>query len=797
MSTTPLVKITIDGVEMDVPQGSMIIEAADSAQITIPRFCYHKKLSIAANCRMCLVDVANSRKPLPACATPVADGMVVNTKSPKAIAYQKAVMEFLLINHPLDCPICDQGGECELQDLSLGYGKDVSRYNQGKRTIEDKDIGPLVATDFTRCIQCTRCVRFGTEIAGLRELGMIHRGEHEEIATFVEGAMQSELSGNVIDLCPVGALTNKPFRYQARAWEMSQYPLVSPHDCLGSNLYVHVRRNEVMRAVPREQESLNENWLSDRDRYSVHSLNTPLRAQKPLVKQKGQWQELEWVDALEQVVKKLRKIREKHGASQISALASPSSTVEELYLFQKLVRGLGSHNVDFRTHVNDFSDQAHLKKVPKMEMALADLADASVILVVGSDTRQEVPLFHYRLRQAALSGAKVIYLNPFAAEHHIATAENHVLNFNEMTDVLAYLAQEVVKLKPLNAPFQEDVLRLEPKVTAEKWQTVVAALNKAEKVVLVGGQILMGHPHVNEIIGLMTVLKSALQAEVIALTPGANTMGAVLAGCIPYRGAAGNDLGEEGLSAKAMLDPQSAQKAYLLFNVEPGIDSLYPEKANAALKEAELVVSFSPFVTDYLKETADVIFPLAAYTETAGSFVNLQGQWQTWQGAVKPKGEARPGWKILRVLGNLLELPGFDYDTHQDVLKELEAHLAYLKDAPLALSVPRQLSKVKGLQRVGVLPMYASDNLARQSPPLQNTPLMQGIGIVGLNVSDAKKLELQTGDLVQIKQGEQTIVLPWKVMEVAKNCVFLPRGIEATYGFGEAFGAIELARVEA
>ena len=795
MSTTPLVKITIDGVEMDVPQGSMIIEAADNAQITIPRFCYHKKLSVAANCRMCLVDVVNSRKPVPACATPVADGMVVNTKSPKAISYQKAVMEFLLINHPLDCPVCDQGGECELQDMTMGYGKDISRYNQGKRAIEDKDIGPLVATDFTRCIQCTRCVRFGTEIAGVRELGMIHRGEHAEIATFVEGAVNSEISGNIIDLCPVGALTNKPFRYQARAWEMQQYPMISPHDCLGSNLYVHVRRNEVMRAVPRENENLNENWLSDRDRYSVHALNTQARSQKPLMKHQGQWQEVEWADALEAVVKKLQQIRKKHGADKISALASPSSTVEELYLFQKWVRGFGSHNIDFRYHVNDFSYQNDLKSVPKMNMELADLYNVDVILIVGSDTRQEVPLFHHRVRQAALNGAKVIYLNPFALQHHIPTAVAHLVNFTEMTEVLAHLTQEVLKVKPLTAPFQDDVMRLEHKVSAAEWQDVVSALTSANKVVMVSGQVLMGHPHVSEVIGLMGVLKNALNADFIALTPGANAAGAVLAGCVPYAGAAGHDLGQEGLTAKAMLHPDAEQKAYLLFNVEPGIDSLYPEQANIALDKADYVVSFSPFVTDYLKDKADVILPLAAYTETAGSFVNLLGQWQAWQGAAKPKGEARPGWKILRVLGNMMELPGFDYDTNLDVIKELEAHLVHQKENPVSLRVPKQISKAKGLTRLGILPMYVSDVLARQSVPLQETPTMKVLNYVGLHAKDAKKLEVQEGDKIQVKQGEMTLILPVKIIDIANNCVFLPRGIEATQGFGEAFGVIEIERI--
>jgi NADH-quinone oxidoreductase subunit G len=794
MSTTPLVKITIDGVEMDVPQGSMIIEAADNAKITIPRFCYHKKLSVAANCRMCLVDVVNSRKPVPACATPVADGMVVNTKSPKAISYQKAVMEFLLINHPLDCPVCDQGGECELQDMTMGYGKDVSRYNQGKRAIEDKDIGPLISTDLTRCIQCTRCVRFGTEIAGVRELGMIHRGEHAEIATFLEGAVSSELSGNVIDLCPVGALTNKPFRYQARAWELQQYPMIAPHDCLGSNLYVHVRRNEVMRAVPRENEALNESWLSDRDRYSVHALSAASRARKPLIKKQGVWQEVEWADALEAVVKKLKQIYKKHGADKISALASPSNTVEELYLLQKLVRGMGSHNIDFRYHIADFSSQHGVKTVPAMSAQLADLSEVDLILVVGSDTREEVPLFHHRLRQAALNGAKVVYLNPFAVAHHMATAVSHVLNYSDMTDVLLHIAQKVLQKKPLTAPFQDDVMRLESKANETEWQDLVTDLLGAEKVVMVTGQVLMGHPHVSEVMGLMTVLKSVLHAEWITLTPGANAAGAVLAGCVPHAGAAGHALGQEGLNAKAILHPGSEQKAYILLNVEPGLESAYPAAANAALDQADYVVALTPFVTDYLKDKADVILPIAAHTETAGTFVNLQGLWQSWVGVVKPQGEARPAWKVLRVLGNMFELPGFDYDSHLDVLKELEAHLVHKKDQPFSLQVPKQISKIKGLHRIGVMPMYASDMLVRQSEPLQATATMQSLSYVGLSVTDAKKIGLEEGELAAVKQGAKQLVLPVKIMDLAKNSVFLPRGMMLTQGFGEAFGAIEVER---
>lgn len=786
-----MVKLTIDGQALEVPQGSMIIEAADNANITIPRFCYHKKLSVAANCRMCLVDVENSRKPTPACATPVADGMVIFTKSPKAIAYQKAVMEFLLINHPLDCPICDQGGECELQDLSMGYGKDISRYNQGKRVIEDKDIGPLIQTDLTRCIQCTRCVRFGTEIAGLREMGMIGRGEHSEIATFMQSAVSSELSGNVIDLCPVGALTNKPFRYQARAWELQQHPMVSPHDCLGSNLYVHVRRGEVMRAVPRENENLNEVWLSDRDRYSVHALNIPERATSPMIKKKGKWQAVEWLDALEHIAKEVDLIRRVDGADKIASLASPSSTVEEFYLLQKLIRGLGSHNLDFRYHVNDFSYQKDIATTPTAGISLSDLNEAEVILVIGADTRNEVPLIHHRLRQAALNGAKLVFLNPFFFESNITNTSEYCLNFNEMTEVLVHLLKTVVQSKPLSPNFQEEILSLQTQLDTTEWKALADLLIQSRNTVIVTGQLLMAHPHVTEAIGLISGLQAALNAKTINLTPGANASGAFLAGFLPHRGAAAKNLGEEGLNAKAILDPTNGIKAYFLLNVEPAIDSVYGTRANQALEQADLVVAMTPIVTPELKKNANVILPIAALTETAGSYVNVLGEWQSWQGATPPKGEARPAWKVLRVLGNLMSLPGFDYASHEDVLKELRAHLVHMKESPTSLRIPRSLSKTKGTMRLGPLPLYRSDLLVRASTPLQNTPLMQSLGYVGIDANQAKKWNLKEGDALTLTQDGIHLTLPIKIMKVAKDTVFLPRGIDLTLPLGEAYGAIE------
>lgn len=794
MSTTPMVKITIDGTELEVPQGSMIIEAADNAKLTIPRFCYHKKLSVAANCRMCLVEASNSKKPVPACATPVADGVIIQTKSPKALAAQKAVMEFLLINHPLDCPICDQGGECELQDMSMGYGKDISRYNQGKRSVEDKDIGPLIETDLTRCIQCTRCVRFGTEIAGMREMGMINRGEHSEIATFMEKAVDSELSGNVIDLCPVGALTNKPFRYKARAWELVEHAIVAPHDCLGSNMFVHVRRGEVMRAVPRENEKINETWLSDRDRYGVHSLNNTNRATTPMLKKKGKWLEVSWEEALEFVVDRLNVVKKLHGADKIASFSWASSTVEEFYLLQKLMRGIGTHNMDYRGHMQDFAYQNYVGNFPNIDISLADLQESDLILVLMGDLRKEVPILNHRILNAVLNGARVEVFTPNKLTLNY-DGKQHLCNFSELNDILVHLLQEVVQEKPLTASFMDEISRLETKQDKKAWADLIKALLSAERPVILGGQLLLSNAEASKTMGLINALKEALNAKGGYVTLGANSAGAWLAGYLPHRGAASKDLGVEGLTANKIFDIESKIKAYILVNSEPGIDSLFGQKADEALKGAEFSLALTSFVTYYLKEHVDVILPISAFTETAGSFVNIQGEWQSWTGVATPKGEARPLWKVLRVLGNLFELPGFDYGTHEDVLKELRAHLVHMKPAKFAIKLPQSFAKEgKALERIGYLPLYSTDLFTRESLPLQMASETQNAYYVGISATQAKELGIENGEFVEIAQGTKSTKMPAKIMELAKNCVILPRGIKATEGFGEAFTEISLRR---
>ncbi len=797
MSTVPQVKVTIDGQIFEVPQGSMIIEAADNNNITIPRFCYHKKLSVAANCRMCLVEVANSRKPLPACATPVADGMIVQTKSPKALSYQKAVMEFLLINHPLDCPICDQGGECELQDLAMGYGKDVSRYQQGKRSVADKDIGPFIETDLTRCIQCTRCVRFGTEIAGMRELGMIGRGEHSEIATFLEQAVSSELSGNAIDLCPVGALTNKPFRYQARPWELRQHALIAPHDCIGSNMFVHERRGEILRAVPRECEELNEVWLSDRDRYSVHALNTKERATQPMVKSaKGVWSEVDWVTALETVARKL-KATQKAAPEKIAALASAQSTVEEFYLLQKLMRSLGSHNIDFRGRLNDFSYQNDIGTAPCIDCTLEEITQADVILVIGSLPRKEAPIFNHRLRQAALDGAKIFFINPLSIPHNFDVSSEIITDYTGMTQTLLDLVKKITAARPLSVHLQGHLERLNVGKHAHEAeiQKLSEALLAAQKPLVFAGELAMGHPASGELAGLFFALKEALNAQGGIITPGANFAGGYLAGALPHRGPAGKDVGGYGKTIKELLDPKTAINIYLLLNTEPYHDTIYGAIVNEALKQAEMVVAITPFITDYLREHADVILPMNAYAENAGSFINLTHNMQSWNGVAKPKGEARPAWKILRVLANILSLPGFDYTANEEVLNELKAYLTYTKKLKANIRLPEKITQFTGLQRLGPVMMYATDMLARASAPLQNSVEAKSHNFIGVAPGLAEKKGWREGDKIKVSQHNKTLKLPLKLMPLPESVIYLAQ-IPEFLDMGGTFASINLSKEE-
>ena len=650
-----MVEIEIDGKVLEAEPGSMIIEAADKAGIYIPRFCYHKKLSVAANCRMCLVDVEKAPKPLPACATPVMAGMKVSTCSEKAKDAQRSVMEFLLINHPLDCPICDQGGECELQDLSLGYGKDISRYSEGKRSVDDNNLGSLIATEMTRCIHCTRCVRFGQEIAGIKELGMTGRGEHARITTYIEHSLTSEISGNIIDLCPVGALTSKPYRFTARAWELNQHASIAPHDCLGSNIYVHTLRQQIMRVGPRENDSINETWLSDRDRFSYLGLNSDARLTKPMIKVDNEWQETDWQTALTKVTASLHQIVEQHGGEQMAAIMSPSSTAEEFYLLQKIMRGLGSNNIDHRLHQIDCRDDNYLGLFPKLEIPLQAIEKQNAIFLVGSNIKREQPLAWHRLRKASLAGTNVSSLN----------AVNYDVRFNQQTQIvtspvnfltnLLGIAKALSELNSVSLPAETKAL-LQDINSSNEQSAIASTLHSAEQGLILLGAIAHNHPQAAALRQVTNLIAHLSNTKLGYLTEGANSAGAWLAGAIPHRESAGEAV-SNGLSVNKAFEKQL--KAYLLFNIEPQLDCVDTHQAENALKNAECVVAFSPFKTNSLLKYADIILPMAAFAETSGTFINVEGHWQSFAAANPAPGETRPAWKILRVLGNFLHLAGF------------------------------------------------------------------------------------------------------------------------------------------
>ncbi|MDE2397381.1 MAG: NADH-quinone oxidoreductase subunit G, partial [Burkholderiales bacterium] len=642
-----MVEIELDGKKVEVPPGSMVMHAADKAGTYIPHFCYHKKLSIAANCRMCLVDVEKAPKPMPACATPVTMGMVVRTKSDKAIKAQKSVMEFLLINHPLDCPICDQGGECQLQDLAVGYGGGASRYEEEKRVVFHKDVGPLISMEeMSRCIHCTRCVRFGQEIAGIMELGMSHRGEHSEIETFVGQSVDSELSGNMIDLCPVGALTSKPFRYSARTWELSRRKGVSPHDSTGANLVVQVKNNQVLRVVALENEDVNECWIADRDRFSYEALNSADRLTQPMLKQGGEWKVVDWQTALEYVANGLKQIKTDHGANAIGLLASPHSTVEELALAGALVRGLGSQNIDSRLRAADFGNTAREGDARWLGMPIAELSNLERVFVVGSNLRKDHPLFAQRIRQAARKGAQVSALVEQQPEWALPVANTVLADATRWSEALARVAAAVAEFKGVAAPVQ---------VTADDASRAVASslLGGERKAVLLGNAA-AHHAQASSLLALAQWIAQNTGARFGYLTEAANTVGAQLVRALP---------GEGGLNAGQML--AGGVKAAVLLGVELGADTAVDGKA---LAQAEMVVTLSAFKTNL--DVSDVLLPIAPFAETSGSFVNAEGRLQSFHAVVKPQGDARPAWKVLRVLANLLGIAGFDQESSQAVLAQ-------------------------------------------------------------------------------------------------------------------------------
>ena len=778
-----LLDIEINGRALKARKGSMIIEAADDAGILIPRFCYHKKLSIAANCRMCLVEVEKAPKPLPACATPVMEGMKISTCSPFAVQAQKSVMEFLLINHPLDCPICDQGGECELQDVAMGYGRDVSRFSERKRVVRDKDLGSLVATDMTRCIHCTRCVRFGEEVAGLPELGGTGRGEDLEIGTYVNHALESELSGNIIDVCPVGALTSKPFRFRARAWEVTQADSVSPHDGVGSNLHVHHKSGKVVRVVPRENEDINEVWISDRDRFSYEGLYTDDRLTTPVIKQGEAWVEADWESALGFAAEGLSRVRDAAGADALAALVSPSATVEEAYLTQKLLRGLGSNNVDHRLRQVDVSDQAELPAMPWLGQTLAELESSDVILLVGTDCRREQPLVNHRIRKSVRAGGRVMVINPVDFEFNFEVEQSVVVDLSAMVSTLAGVAKALgVDAAVLNSVQPDDTQR-----------ELAERLAAGERVSIVLGALAASHPYAAALRALAGMIAQKSEARFGYLHEGANVAGAALAGAVPHRSAGGHAVSSPGISA-AELQPGQV-RGLLLLGIEPEHDCYDPVVARQLCDDADFMVVLTTHDSPAMREYADVLLPMAPYTENEGTLVNLEGRWQRFSAVVPGLGDARPAWRLLRVLGNYLELDDFDYVDIDSVSAAVQQVAGEPPENVGACKTPESLpGAADGLSRIGNLPIYAVDPLVRRASALQRTVHATEAGI-RIHPELAERLTLSDGDQAVAHQNGSSATYTVSIDDaVAPGCVHLPSGLANTVGLGASFGDIRIEK---
>ncbi|HMW67824.1 MAG TPA: NADH-quinone oxidoreductase subunit NuoG [Nitrosomonas sp.] len=796
-----MINIEINGKQLEVPKGSTVMDAAKQLGIYIPHFCYHKKLSIAANCRMCLVQIEKAPKPLPACATPATEGMKIFTHSDQAVLAQKGVMEFLLINHPLDCPICDQGGECQLQDLAVGYGESASRYQEAKRVVTNKNLGPLISTDMTRCIHCTRCVRFGQEIAGIMELGMSGRGEHSEILSFVGKTVDSELSGNVIDLCPVGALVSKPFRYSARTWELSRRKSISPHCGLGSNLIVQVKQNRVMRILPRENEEINECWLSDKDRFSYEGLNSEDRLSKPMIKRNNQWITCDWQEALLFVVQNLKACVSQYGGRAIGALGSPHSTLEELYLLQKLVRGLGSNNIDHRLRQSDFRADNYQQGIPWLGMPIAEVSNLKSILIIGSNLRKDHPLLALRVRQAVKSGAQLSIVNSTDDDLLTKVAQRAIVAPSELVRTLAQILKAIIEYR-----YVEIADKIKETLTKVNVTDVTKAIannlvsNQSAGIFL--GNLSQHHPNYSEIFLLAQEIAKVTSAKLGVFGEAANSVGAYVAGAIPNR-KLGNltTNGEEvGLNAIQMLNAEvvSACKAYVLMNLEPEYDTYDPQSALERIKGAEFVVSLSSYkgnITDY----ADVILPIAPFTETSGTFINTEGRVQSFNGVVSPLAEARPAWKVLRVLANLLELKGFDYETSEQVCTELLSDYGnvadHLNNRINEFTVNLNEANVNGIERIGEVNIYQSDPIVRRASSLQLTRDAHYPRAI-ISPSLMEKLGLRVGDKITIKQGVGESQLEVEQSEsIPDNCIRIASAFNQTATLGGMFGEVSVKRM--
>jgi len=773
-------EIEIDGKLTHVPDGSTIMDAAQQVGAYIPHFCYHKKLSIAANCRMCLVQVEKAPKPMPACATPVTNGMKVFTHSELAVKAQKGVMEFLLINHPLDCPICDQGGECQLQDLSVGYGGGASRFQEDKRVVFHKDVGPLISMqEMARCIHCTRCVRFGQEIAGVMEFGMANRNMHSEIMTFVGRSVDSELSGNMIDLCPVGALTSKPFRYAARSWELSRRRSISPHDSLGANLTVQVKNNVVMRVLPRENEDVNECWLADKERFSYEALNSPVRLTTPMIRIDGRLREVEWKVALDYATHALKDIVSSKGGESLAALASPHATLEELYLLQKLTRALGSGSVDFRPRRRDFAADGKRCGIPWLGLKLSETQDLDAVLVVGSFLRKDHPLFAQRLRQLARKGSQVSLVAVAGDDPLIKLHARLNVSPSELPLALAAIVKAAAQLRGLDVP-----AGLESITPCETSQAIARSLVDGEKRAIFLGNAAEQNPHAALLQALASELANLTGATCGIIGEAANSVGGYVAKALP-----------SALNARQMFE--QPRPAYLLLGVEPDLDCHDPQQAVAALKKAALVVMLTPFRDGGACDLADVLLPIAPFTETSGSFVNSEGRLQSFKGVVPPLGEARPGWKVLRVLANLLALPGFDYVSSEEIRAEIvpagEGFVGGLDSRVngIGLSLP---VRPPGLQRVADVPVYFADPLVRRAGALQKTHDAEA-PTARMNAATLAAVGVADGALVRVRQsGGEIVVAARRDETVPAQCVRLAAAHASTAPLGEMFGAITVER---
>jgi NADH-quinone oxidoreductase subunit G len=796
-----MLNIEIDGKPLEVEHGSTIIDAADAVGIAIPRFCYHKKLSVAANCRMCLVQVEKFNKPLPACATPVADGMKIYTRSKSAVEAQQSVMEFLLINHPLDCPICDQGGECDLQDIAVAYGASGSRYTEEKRVVFNKNIGPLVSTDMTRCIQCTRCVRFLKEVGGMQELGLVNRGEHAEITAYVDQSVNSELSGNIIDLCPVGALTSKPFRYSARSWELVRRPSIAPHDGLGSHIEVHVKDNKVMRVLPREKESINECWLSDRDRFSYEGLNSPDRLQVPMIKHNGQWQETDWKTALEFAAGQLKDITKEYGGEALGVLVSPNSTMEEGYLIKQLAEGLGSGNIDYRLRQTDFRLDGKRTGTPWMGCNIQEIEELDRILLIGSNLRNEHPLLAQRIRKAVANGAELCIVSPLDNDPLMDIAHKVIVRPNDMVNVLGQVLKAMSGLQKLSLCLPPTLNKLleEIQVRPNTQQIAECLAGISEELILIApkvgiflGNMALSDPRFTEMYSMAEAIGGITGAKGGILPPAANSTGMHLMGVMPSA---------TGMHARAMIEVP--RQAYLLLNIEPELDCQHAALASDAMAKAECVIALTAYKSAAL-DNADILLPIAPFTETSGTFMSMEGRVQSFQAVTRPLGEARPGWKVLRVLANTLGLPGFDFNSSEDVKNAI-----FNGEKPSAV-VWRSLNnnlkelveiqvniKKEGLQRIGEVPQYEFDPIVRRSAPLQKTkynirPMAR------MRAEQLADLGLQDGDIVVARQDKGSAVLKVRVdNHVAKGCVRVAAAHPLTAGLGDLMGDITIEKASA